>query len=47
MNTTMEHTFVNPNQMRHFGVTVQDNPYSSTSFYIEYQDLDFLLPLIV
>ena len=29
MNTTMEHTLINPNQLQHFGVTVQDNPYSS------------------
>ena len=47
MNTTMEHTLVNPNQLRHFGVTVQDNTYSSSPFYIEYLDHDFVLPLIV
>ena len=34
MNNTMEHTFDNPNQLRHFGVTVQDNPYSSSPLYI-------------
>ena len=47
MNTTMEHILVNPNQLRHFGVTVQDNPYSSSPLYIESPDLDFVLPLIV
>ena len=45
--TTMEQTLVNPNQLRHFGVTVQDNPYSSSPLYIESPDRDFVLPLIV
>ena len=47
MNTNMEHTLVNTNQLRHFGVTVQDNPYSSSTLYIESTDRDFVLPLIV
>ena len=47
MNTNMEHKLINPNQLRHFGVTVQDNTYSSSLFYIESPDLDFVLPLIV
>ena len=47
MNTTMEHTLVNPNQLRHLCVTVQDNPYSRSLLYIEYPDHDFVLPLIV
>ena len=47
MNTTMEHTLVKPNQLQHFGVTVQDNPHSSSPLYIESPDRDFVLPLIV
>ena len=47
MNTTMEHTLVNPNQLRHFSVTVQDNPYSSSLLYIKSPDRDSVLPLIV
>ena len=43
----MEHTLVNPNQLQHFGVTVQDNPYSTSPLYIESPDRDFMLPLIV
>ena len=43
----MEHTFDNPNQLRHFGVTVQDNPYSNYPLYIEFTDRDFVLPLIL
>ena len=47
MNNTLDHTLVNPNQLQHFGVTVQDNPYSSSPLYIESPDHDFVLPLIV
>ena len=47
MNTTMEQTLVNPNQLQHFGVTVQDNPYSNSPLYIESPGRDFVLPLIV
>ena len=47
MNTTTEHTLVNPNQLQHFSVIVQDNPYSSSPLYIESTDCDFVLPLIV
>ena len=43
----MDHTLVNPNQLQHFSVTVQDNPYSSSPLYIESPDPDFVLPLIV
>ena len=34
MNTNMEQTLINPNQLRHFSVTVQDNTYSSSPLYI-------------
>ena len=47
MNTTMEHTLVKPNQFPHFGITVQDNPYSSYPLYIESPDRDLGPPLIV
>ena len=47
MNTTMDHTLVNTNQLQHFGVTVQENPYSSSTLYIESPDRDLVLPLIV
>ena len=47
MNNTKDHTWVNPNQLRHFGVTVQENTYSNFPLYIESPDCDFVLPLIV
>lgn len=30
MGDTMEHSLLNPNQMHHYGITVQDSPYDST-----------------
>ena len=47
MNTTMENKLVNPNQLRHFGVTIQDNTYINSPLYIEYPEHYFGLPLIV
>jgi hypothetical protein len=29
MGTHLEHSLLNPNQMRHHGITVQDNPYAN------------------
>ena len=47
MNTNVEPTLVNTNQLWHFGVTVQENTYINSPLYIEYPDRDFVLPLIV
>ena len=33
MGDVLEHSLINPNQLRHFGVTVQDNPYDKTEMY--------------
>ena len=33
MGDTMSNTLVNPNQLRHFGTTVQDNPMSNLPHY--------------
>jgi len=40
----MEHTLVNPNQMRLFGITVQDNPVCESPLYLTTEDGDFVLP---
>ena len=45
MGDKMEHTLVNPNQMRLFGGTVQDNPVCESPLYIMTEDGDFVLPL--
>jgi hypothetical protein len=41
----LEHSLLNPNQMRHHGVTVQDNPYSDTSLHISSVDDDFTMAM--
>ena len=45
MGDKMEHTLVNPNQMRLFGIMVQDNPVCESPLYIITEDGDFVLPL--
>ena len=44
MGDVLDHSLINPNQLRHFGVTVQDNPYSDTALHITNDD-DLVLPL--
>ena len=34
MGYQMKHFLLNPNQLRHFGVTVQDNPFADAPLYI-------------
>ena len=43
----MDHTLVNPNQMRHFGIKVQDNPYDGAPLSLMTEYGDFVLPLAV
>jgi len=45
MGKKMEHALVNPNQMRLFGITVQDNPVCESPLYPTTEDGDFVLPL--
>ena len=45
MQGEMDHRLINPNQMRHKGETVQDNPFSSSPLFIETAEADFVLPL--
>ena len=47
MGDKMDHTLVNPNQMRHFGIKVQDNPYDGAPLYLMTEDGDFFLPLAI
>ena len=47
MGNKMDHTLVNPNQMCHFGIKVQDNPYDNGPLYLMTEDGDFELPLTV
>jgi hypothetical protein len=45
MGDKMDHTLVNPNQLRSFGITVQDNPFAEAPTYLSTKDNDFVMPL--
>jgi hypothetical protein len=45
MGDKMEHTLVNPNQLRAYGVTVQDNPFSTSPTFISTEGHEFTMPL--
>jgi hypothetical protein len=45
MGDKMDHTLVNPNQLRAFGLTVQDNPFSEAPIFIATEGHEFILPL--
>ena len=45
MGDSMKHTLINPNQLRHFGVKVQDNPMSVEPLHIMTEDSSFNLEL--
>lgn len=46
MGEVLDHSLVNPNQLRHYGVTVQDNPFSTTQMHIASEDGDSIIPLV-
>ena len=41
----MDRSLIKPNQMRHKGATVKDNPFSPSPLFIETAEADFVLPL--
>ena len=42
----MQHTLINPNQLRHFGLIVKDDTYATDEpMHIKVEDVDFLMPL--
>ena len=45
MGDTMSHTLINPNQLRHFGTKVQDNPMSDQPLSIITEDNGFCMDL--
>ena len=45
MGDSMKHTLINPNQLRHYGVKVQDNPCSNEPMHIMTEDSNFILEL--
>jgi hypothetical protein len=45
MADKLQHTLVNPNQLRSFGITVQDNPFSDAPIFIATEGNEDVLPL--
>ena len=45
MQGEMDHSLIKPNQMRHKGATVKDNPFSPSPLFIETAEAYFVLPL--
>ena len=45
MADIMDHTLINPNQLRHYGVSVQDNPYANLQMHIATEDEEVYIPL--
>lgn len=45
MGESMPNSLINPNQLRAFGCTVQDNPFSGAPIYIEDPDGALVIPL--
>ena len=45
MGDSLDHSLVNPNQLRSFGISVQDNPFDSTQMHISTEDDMALIPL--
>ena len=45
MGDKMDHTLVNPNQLRSFGITVQDNPFAEAPTFIATEGSEFSMPL--
>ena len=44
MGDKMVHSLINPNQLRLYGVTVQDNPVCDSALYIMTEDSEFVFP---
>jgi hypothetical protein len=45
MGDQMEHALINPNQLRAYRITVQDNPFDPAPIFISTEDNEFTSPL--
>ena len=45
MGDVLEHSLLNPNQLRHYGVSVQDNPYADVEMHLETEDGGITIPM--
>ena len=46
MGNVLKHSLLNPNQLRHYGVNVQDNPYSPIAMHISTEADAVIIPLL-
>ena len=47
MGDSIENSLINPNQLRHYGIDVQDNPVSDLPLYIMTAEKDFNMELLI
>ena len=47
MGDSMDHSLINPNQLRHYGIEVQDNPTSTSPLSIQTEDREFYMDLMM
>ena len=45
MGETIDHTMVNPDQLRLYGMTLQDKAFAEAQIFIATEDHDFIIPL--
>ena len=45
MGDLLDHSLINPNQLRHHGIDVQDNPFSAIAMHISADDDEFIHPM--
>ena len=45
MGNSMSHSLVNPNQLCHYGIKVQDDPTLDSPLYIMTEDASFSIPM--
>jgi hypothetical protein len=45
MGAQLDHSLINPNQLRHHGIVVQDNPYADTSMHLASHNDEFIMPM--
>ena len=45
MEDVLDHSLINPNQLRQFGIVVQDNPFSADETHIATEDESLFIPL--
>jgi hypothetical protein len=45
MGDHLDHSLLNPNQLRHYGIVVQDNPFDKTALHLASHHDEFIMPM--